>query len=109
MKLWQVKPLEARYPILSLGCIYVKVRDSGAVRNRAVYLAIGVNMICHKELLGLLIAQTEGAKFWLQVVTELANISLRKIIRTHDFGLNENPFTKKSAHQHPLGKQTSVV
>lgn len=52
---------------------HVKVRDSGAVRNKAVYLAIGVNMDGHKEVLGLWIAQTEGAKFWLQVVTELKN------------------------------------
>jgi len=65
VKVWQGRPLDALYPILYLDCIHVKVRDSGAVRNKAVYLAIGVNMEGHKEVLGLWIAQTEGAKFWL--------------------------------------------
>lgn len=73
VKLWQARPLDALYPILYLDCIHVKVRDAGAVRNKAVYLAIGVNLAGHKEVLGLWIAQTEGAKFWLQVVTELKN------------------------------------
>lgn len=73
VKLWQARPLDAVYPILYLDCIHVKVRDNGAVRTKAVYLAIGVNMEGHKELLGLWISQTEGAKFWLQIVTELKN------------------------------------
>ena len=55
------------------------MRDTGAVRNKAVYLAIGVNMEGHKEVLGLWIAQTEGAKFWLQVVTELKNRDVQDI------------------------------
>ena len=71
VKVWQARPLDPLYPILYLDCIHVKVRDAGAVRTKAVYLAIGVNMEGHKEVLGLWIAQTEGAKFWLQVVTEL--------------------------------------
>lgn len=61
---------EPLYPILYLDCIHVKVRDAGAVRTKEVYLAIGVNLDGHKEVLGLWISQTE-AKFWLQVVTEL--------------------------------------
>lgn len=79
VKVWQARPLDALYPILYLDCIHVKVRDSGAVRNKAVYLAIGVNMEGHKEVLGLWIAQTEGAKFWLQVVTELKNRGVQDI------------------------------
>jgi len=75
----QARPLDALYPILYLDCIHVKVRDTGAVRNKAVYLAIGVNMSGHKEVLGLWIAQTEGAKFWLQVVTELKNRGVQDI------------------------------
>jgi len=70
---WQARPLEALYPIVYLDCIHVKTRDSGAFRARAVYLALGINMAGEKEILGLWIAQTEGAKFWLQVVTELKN------------------------------------
>jgi transposase-like protein len=76
---WQARPLDALYPIVYLDCIHVKVRDSGAVRNKAVYLAIGVNMSGHKEVLGLWIAQTEGAKFWLQVVTELKTRGVQDI------------------------------
>ncbi len=79
VKVWQARPLDALYPILYLDCIHVKVRDSGAVRTKAVYLAIGVNMAGHKEVLGLWIAQTEGAKFWLQVVTELKNRGVQDI------------------------------
>ena len=79
VKVWQARPLDAVYPILYLDCIHVKVRDSGAVRTKAVYLAIGVNMEGHKEVLGLWISQTEGAKFWLQVVTELKNRGLQDL------------------------------
>ena len=79
VKVWQARPLDALYPILYLDCIHVKVRDAGAVRNKAVFLAIGVNMDGHKEVLGLWIAQTEGAKFWLQVVTELKNRGVQDI------------------------------
>ena len=73
VKTWQSRPLDALYPIVYMDCIHVKVRDSGAVRVKALYLAIGVNMDGMKEVLGLWMAQTEGAKFWLQVVTELKN------------------------------------
>jgi putative transposase len=73
VKAWQARPLEALYPIVYLDCLHAKVRDNGAVRVKAVYLALGVNLDGAKELLGLWIAQTEGAKFWLQVVTELKN------------------------------------
>lgn len=73
VKTWQSRPLDALYPIVYLDCIHVKVRDAGTVRPKAVYLALGINMAGEKELLGIWIAQTEGAKFWLQVVTDLKN------------------------------------
>lgn len=73
IKAWQSRPLDALYPIVYLDCIHVKVRDNGAVRVKAVYLALGIRLDGEKELLGIWIAQTEGAKFWLQVVTELKN------------------------------------
>ena len=79
VKAWQSRPLDLIYPILYLDCIHVKVRDSGAVKAKAVYLAIGINMEGQKEVLGLWIAQTEGAKFWLQVVTELKNRGVQDI------------------------------
>lgn len=79
VKAWQSRPLEALYPIIYLDCIHAKVRDTGAVRSKAVYLALGINMAGEKELLGIWIAQTEGAKFWLQVVTELKNRGVQDI------------------------------
>nr|WP_315229124.1 IS256 family transposase [uncultured Albidiferax sp.] len=78
VKVWQSRPLDAIYPIVYLDCIHVKVRD-GAVRVKAVYLAIGITMQGEKEVLGLWLAQTEGAKFWLQVVTELRNRGVQDI------------------------------
>lgn len=79
VKAWQFRPLDALYPIVYLDCIHVKVRDAGTVRAKAVYLALGINMAGEKELLGIWIAQTEGAKFWLQVVTELKNRGVQDI------------------------------
>jgi putative transposase len=73
VKAWQSQPLDAIYPIVYMDCIHVKVRDSGAVRVKALYLAIGINMDGIKEVLGMWMAQTEGAKFWLQVITEIKN------------------------------------
>jgi putative transposase len=78
VKAWQARPLDAIYPIVYMDCIHVKVRD-GAVRVKAVYLAIGITMAGEKEVLGLWLAQTEGAKFWLQVVTELRNRGVHDI------------------------------
>jgi putative transposase len=73
VKAWQSRPLDPLYPIVYLDCcLHVKVRE-GTVRVKAVYLAIGTTMDGEKEVLGLWLAQSEGAKFWLQVVTELRN------------------------------------
>lgn len=73
VKAWQSRPLDVLYPIVYLDCIHLKVRDAGAVRAKAVYLILGINMTGEKERLGVWIAQTEGAKFWQQVVTDLKN------------------------------------
>ena len=73
VKAWQNRPLENIYPILFLDSIVVKCREEKAVRNRNVFLALAVNMDGQKELLGMWMAQNEGAKFWLGVVTELKN------------------------------------
>ncbi len=73
VKVWQNRPLDALYPILYLDALQVKIRDGAHIRNKAIYLAIGVNLSGIKEVLGLWVTQTEGAKFWLQIVTELKN------------------------------------
>lgn len=68
---WQARPLESSYAIVFFDALRVKIRDEGLVRNKAVYLAIGMRPSGHKEVLGLWIEQTEGAKFWLRVMNEL--------------------------------------
>lgn len=79
VKAWQNRPLDSVYPIVFLDCIVVKSREEGKVCNRSVYLALGVNMEGQKELLGIWIAQSEGAKFWLGVITELHNRGVKDI------------------------------
>ncbi|MGH9581489.1 MAG: IS256 family transposase, partial [Bryobacteraceae bacterium] len=79
VKAWQNRPLDAVYPILYLDALQVKIRDAGHVQNRAVYVAIGVNLEGNKEVMGLWAGQAEGAKFWLQVVTELKNRGVQDI------------------------------
>jgi len=71
VRTWQSRPLDAVYPILYLDALVVKVKENGRVINKAVYLVIGVNLQGLKEVLGIWIAETEGAKFWLSIVTEL--------------------------------------
>ncbi len=79
VKAWQARPLDPVYPIVFFDALFVKIRDSGHIRNKAIYLALGVNMEGTKELLGLWVSQTEGAKFWLQVFTELKNRGVKDI------------------------------
>ncbi len=68
---WQHRPLDAIYPILYLDALVAKVRHQGKVENRSLYIAIGVNQDGNKEVLGLWLSDNEGAKFWMQVVSEL--------------------------------------
>jgi putative transposase len=73
VRTWQSRPLDAVYPILYLDALQVKVKAEGRVSNKAIYLAIGVNMQGLKEVLGMWASETEGAKFWLSIITELKN------------------------------------
>ncbi|MCR8924361.1 IS256 family transposase [Dasania sp. GY-MA-18] len=77
---WQARPLDAIYPIVYLGCIVLKIRQDKQVINKAIYLALGVNLEGHKELLGLWISENEGAKFWLNVLTELQSRGVKDIL-----------------------------
>ncbi|ELI8045195.1 IS256 family transposase [Yersinia enterocolitica] len=77
---WQNRPLDALYPIVYLDCIVVKVRHGGSVINKAVFLALGINTEGQKELMGMWLAENEGAKFWLSVLTELKNRGLQDIL-----------------------------
>lgn len=73
-------PLDAIYTIVYLDCIVLKVRQDNRVINKAVFLALGINLEGHKELLGMWLAENEGAKFWLNVLTELKNRGLNDIL-----------------------------
>ncbi len=77
---WQARPLDAVYPIVYLDCLVVKIRQDKHVINKAVYLVLGVNVEGHKELLGMWISENEGAKFWLNVLTELQNRGVKDIL-----------------------------
>jgi putative transposase len=78
-KSWQNRALDAVYPIVYMEAIRVKVRHNGQVQNRAIYLVIGITMEGVKEVLGMWTAETEGAKFWMQIVTELKNRGVKEI------------------------------
>ena len=88
---WQSRPLEALYPVLYLDALQVKVRDQGTIRNKAVYLALGITVGGTKELLGLWLSPTEGAKFWLQVLTELNNRGVQDLLIVCVDGLSGFP------------------
>lgn len=77
---WQNRQLDALYPIVYMDCIVVKVRQNGSVINKAVFLALGINTEGQKELMGMWLAENEGAKFWLSVLTELKNRGLQDIL-----------------------------
>jgi putative transposase len=79
VKAWQSRPLEALYAIVYLDALYVKMRHEGRVENRAVYVAIGVDLEGRKDVLGLWTSGNEGAKFWLSVLTELKSRGVKDV------------------------------
>jgi len=79
-KEWQRRPLEQIYPILYLDALMIKIRDGQAVRNFACYLAIGVNLDGDRDVLGIWFQRTEGAKFWLQVLTDLKTRGVQDVL-----------------------------
>jgi putative transposase len=80
VRAWQNRPLEPIYGIVFLDALYVKMRHEGRVENRAVYVALGVDLEGRKEVLGLWTSGSEGAKFWLGVLTELKNRGVRDVL-----------------------------
>ncbi len=95
---WQSRPLDSVYPIVYLDCIVVKIRHDGRVINKAIYLALAVNMEGHKELLGLWMSENEGAKFWLGVLTELGNRGVKDILIACVDGLKGFPDAINTAY-----------
>ena len=80
VKEWQGRPLASIYPILWLDAIHYKIRENGKVVSKAVYTILGVNLDGRKEVLGLYISEHEGANFWLQVLTDLANRGVKDVL-----------------------------
>lgn len=80
VKEWRSRPLESIYPIVWLDAIHYKIRENGKVTSKAVYTILGVNLEGRKEVLGLYISDNEGANFWLQVLTDLANRGIKDIL-----------------------------
>jgi len=95
---WQARPLDAVYPLVYLDCIVVKIRQDKTVINKAIYLALGVNMEGQKELLGMWLSENEGAKFWLGVMTELQNRGVNDILIACIDGLKGFPEAIQSVY-----------
>ena len=98
VKTWQSRPLDEMYPILYMDALRVKVRDGAHIQNKAIHVAIAVNLAGHKEVLGLWAAQNEGAKFWLQVLTELQNRGVKDIFIACVDGLKGFPEVIESVY-----------
>jgi putative transposase len=88
---WQQRPLEEMYPVVFFDCLRVKIRDEGTVRSKAVYLALGMLRDGSRDILGLWIEQTEGAKFWMKVFTDLKVRGVQDILIAVTDGLKGMP------------------
>ena len=77
---WASRPLEDVYPIVFLDCLVLKIRENGAVQRRACYIALGVTLEGDRDVLGLWFQETEGAKFWMQVLSELKGRGVQDIL-----------------------------
>ena len=88
---WQNRPLDAVYALVFFDALRVKIRDEGTVRNKAVYVALGVRPDGTKEVLGLWIEQTEGAKFWLRVMNDLRHRGVADVLIAVVDGLRGSP------------------
>ena len=88
---WQQRPLEDVYPVLFLDAFVLKIRDGGSVQRRACYLALGVAMDGSRDVLGMWFQETEGAKFWMQILTELKHRGVKDILICCVDGLNGFP------------------
>jgi transposase-like protein len=95
---WQARPLDPVYPIVYLDCIVVKIRQDKRVINKAIYLALGINLEGKKELLGMWLSENEGAKFWLSVLTELQNRGVQEILIACVDGLSGFPEAINTAY-----------
>ncbi len=91
VKQWQIRPLDSIYPFVWLDAIHYKIKDGGKYVSKAVYTVLGVNMDGKKDILGLYLSETEGANFWLSVLTDLNNRGLNDILIASVDGLKGFP------------------
>ena len=105
---WQTRPLDPVYPVVFFDALRVKIRDEGMVKNKAVYVALALNPDGEKEVLGLWIEQTEGAKFWLKVISELKTRGVNDILIAVVDGLKGFPEAIASVYPQTV-VQTCIV
>ncbi len=108
MKAWQARDLEPVYPIVYLDALVTKIRDKGVVENKSVYLAVGVTPDGVKDVLGMWIQSTEGAKFWLSILNELKQRGIRDILILCADGLTGMPQAVEAAFPKTIF-QTCIV
>ena len=95
---WKNRPLEETYAVIWMDCIFYKVREEGEYNNKAIYNIMGLNMEGRKEILGLYTAETEGAKFWLGVLTQLKRRGIKRILISCIDGLKGFPEAIESVY-----------
>ncbi len=108
LRTWQSRPLERVYLVVYLDALVVKIRDKSGVRNKIVYLAVGVRYDGSKEVLGMWIQATEGAKFWLTILTELRQRGVEDILVICADGLSGMPEAVEAAYPQAIF-QTCIV
>jgi len=108
MRAWQARPVDAVYPILYLDALFISVRDGAQVRKKAIYLALGVTLEGAREVLGLWAEETEGARFWLGVLTDLRNRDLEDVFFVCCDGLTGFPQAIETAFPKAI-VQTCIV
>src|SRR6188472_3541038 len=91
VRAWQQRPLDDVYPVIFLDALVLEIREGGSVQRRACYLALGVTVEGERDVLGLWFRETEGAKFWMQVLTELRQRGVRDILMCCVDGLKGFP------------------
>jgi putative transposase len=107
VRAWQSRPLDPAYPIVYLDALIVKMRQEGRVENRAVFVALGVNLEGHKEVLGLWTSATEGAKLWLQILTPRA--ARRESASKGRIGPDRAAQPRRAGHSHRLRGRTERI
>lgn len=107
-KAWQSRPLDAVYPIVYIDALFIHVRDGGVVTKKAVYLALGMSTDGDREVLGFWIQQPEGARFWLQVLTEIKNRGVQDVLFVCCDGLTGLPQAIEAAFPKAV-VQTCIV